>query len=262
MRWQGYRLAVLAMLGATVASPCVRAGVPSAQDVVIAADRIRNPQQAFRVTLGLQEYVGGKARDRVELVVHSKLDPGSRQFKNLVRYAAPARDVGKLVLLNGSNMWFFDPASRASVRISAQQRLTGQASEGDVLSVNLARDYTATLVGEEKILDADRVERAVQHLELAAATESAMYRRAEYWVEKDTARPVKAKFYADSGRLLKTAYYHRYEEQLGAPRALETVILDGVDPNLATRITYSGYRSEDPPDAWFQRDALALFKEE
>ncbi len=60
-------------------------------------------------------------------------------FRNLLQYVEPPRDAGKRVLLDGRSFWFFDPASQTSVRISAQQRLVGQAAIGDVLTVNLAR---------------------------------------------------------------------------------------------------------------------------
>jgi outer membrane lipoprotein-sorting protein len=206
--------------------------------------------------------VNGKARDKVDLAVHAKLYPDTHRFKNLVRYTAPPRDAGKLVLLNGGSMWFYDPASKASIRISPQQRLMGQASDGDVVTVNLALDYQPKLLGEEKIQDADRKEREVWHLELAAATDEAMYSRLELWIEKDSYRPIKAKFYSDSGRLLKIAYYRKYQSQLGVARATETVIIDAVDASLVTKMTYSDFRAEEAKDVWFQRDFLPRFKEE
>jgi hypothetical protein len=239
-----------------------RADPPTASEIVAAADIVRNPQVPFRVSLALVEYVHGAQHDTVNLAVHAKIDPATRQYKNVVRYAAPPRDAGKLVLLNASNMWFYDPASKASVRISPQQRLTGQASDGDVLTVNLARDYTAKIVGDETIQDADHQPRAVWHLDLAAATGDAMYRRLEYWIEKDTNHPIKAKLYSDSGRLLKIAYYRRYEQNLGALRPTETIIIDAVDSSLITTIAFSGYRAEDVDDAWFQRDYLPRFSVE
>jgi hypothetical protein len=238
------------------------AEAPPANAIVSAADKVRNPQQPFRMTLTLVEYIKGQSKDVVTLTVHSKIDGQTRQFKNIVRYVAPPRDVGKLVLLNASSMWFYDPASKASIRISPQQRLTGQASDGDVLTVNLARDFTPRVVGEERIQDADRTERATWHLDLAAATTDAMYPRLETWIEKDTYRVIKAKFYSDSGRLLKIAYYRRYEERLGTARPTETIIIDAVDSNLVTKISYTDFRVEEVQDAWFSRDYLPQFREE
>ena len=97
---------------------------------------------------------------------------------------------------------------------------------------------------------------------MAAATPDAIYNHIEYWVEKGTNHPVKGKFYSDSGRLLKIAYYHRYEEQLGALRPTEVVLIDAVNSNLATTIGYSGYTYQDIPNSWFQRDYLARLKAE
>lgn len=233
---------------------------PSAAQMVAAADKVRNPLQPFRISLSIVEYVRGAARDQSGLVVHAKMAPGASQYKNLVEFTQPARDVGKLALLNGSAMWFYDPASKASIRLSPQQRLAGQAAQGDVLTVNLAQDYNAKIVGEEAVQDADRTTRNAWHLELTKATEGAMYARLEYWLEKETYRPVKSKFYSDSGRLMKIAFFRRYESQLGIERPTETIIIDGVDPNLVTKITYSNARPEDVQDAWFQRDYLARFK--
>ena len=236
--------------------------LPNANDVLIASDRARNPDRSFRVTLTIVEYVGNRARDRTGLVVYSREDKQSGQFDNLVRWAEPPRDAGKLVLLKGANLWFYDPASKASIRISPQQRLSGQASNGDVLTVNLARDYTSAIVGEESLQDADHQSRDCWHLDMKAATPDAMYNRIEYWVERGTYRSVKGKFYADSGRLLKIAYYHKYERQLEGMRPTEAILIDAVNSNLATTIGYSDYRYQEIPDAWFQRDYLPRVRAE
>lgn len=235
---------------------------PSAADIVAAADRVRNPDMPFRISLALVDYQNGRARDAAGLAVHSKRDPSTHQYRNLVRYTAPARDLGKLVLLSGGSMWFYDPASKASIRISAQQRLIGQASNGDVLTVDLAHDYKPRLLGAESIEDADHKPRDTWHLELTAAATEAAYARLETWIEKGTMRPVKSKFYSDSGRALKIAYYRRYAPALGAERPLETIIIDAVDPHLLTKVTVSDYRAENVQDAWFQREYLARFSEE
>src|SRR6516225_11453646 len=254
-------LAIFMMLALRI-TQVQASGQPTANEIMEGIDRVRNPGQPYRVLLALTEYVNGKPRDRDGLVVYAKLDRQSRQFNNLVRYAEPPRDAGKMVLFRGNDLWFYDPASKASIRISPQQRLVGQASEGDVLTVNLARDYAAKLAGEGTQQDADRKDRACYHLEMAAATPDAIYNRIEYWVEKGTYYPIKGKFYSDSGRLLKIAYYHKYEEQMGALRPTEVILIDSVNSNLATTIGYSDYRYQDIPDSWYQRDYLPRLKPE
>ena len=145
----------------------------SAQEIVAAADKVRNAEQPSRSTLTLTEYVSGQERSHSAFVLFSKEDSAGN-FRNLLQYVEPPRDAGKRVLLDGRSFWFFDPASQSSVRISAQQRLVGQAAIGDVLTVNLAVDYAATLLGTESIDDAARQKRTCWHLELKAATETAV----------------------------------------------------------------------------------------
>lgn len=232
------------------------ASAQDAQQIVAAADKVRNPGEPFRNTITFTEYVGGAERDRDTLVVFSKQDPATGQYRNLVQYVEPARDAGKSVLLDGQSLWFFDPASKSSVRISAQQRLVGQAAIGDVLTVNMAIDYAATLLGTETIQDAGRQPRQCWHLDLRHANDQAVYDRIELWVEQGTFHPVKGKFYSDSGRVLKIIYYRNYQQRLGALRPTEAVIIDAVDTSLATAVTYGDWRSQEIPDSWFQRDYL------
>lgn len=228
----------------------------TAEEIVAATDKVRNPDKPFRSTLRLTEYVGGKERDHDSLILYSKEDGATRQFRNLVEYVEPPRDTGKRVLLDGHTLWFYDPNSKVSVRISAQQRLIGQAAIGDILTVNLAADYTASIVGTEMIEDAARQPRKCWHLDLKASNDLATYNRVEYWVEQGTFYPIKGKFYADSGRLLKIAYFRKFAEQLGAVRPTESIIIDAVDSSLATTATFGEYTYQEIPEAWFQRDYL------
>lgn len=229
---------------------------PNAVDLIAAADAVRNPGQPFRMDATLVEYIRGNERARVGLAIFSKKNAETAQYQNVVRYTAPARDRGKVILLSAGNLWFYDPASKASVRLSPQQRLIGQAADGDVLTVNLARDYSPKIAGRQTIQDSARTPRDCWHLKLSASTDDATYRRIEYWVERGTSRPIKAKFYSDSGRLLKIAYYARYKSVLGAVRPTETILIDAVDTGLVTTISYSNFRETEIADAWFQREFL------
>ena len=254
MKYRKQLLTILPM--ALLLGMTALAEAQSAQEIVVATDKVRNPDKPFRSTLRLTEYVGGQERDHDSLILYSKEDGATRQFRNLVQYVEPARDTGKRVLLDGHSLWFYDPNSKVSVRISAQQRLIGQAAIGDILTVNLAADYTASIVGTETIEDAARQPRKCWHLDLKASNDLATYNRVEYWVEQGTFYPIKGKFYADSGRLLKIAYFRKFAEQLGAVRPTESIIIDAVDSSLATTATFGEYSYQEIPEAWFQRDYL------
>ncbi|WP_374496032.1 outer membrane lipoprotein-sorting protein [Zoogloea sp.] len=235
---------------------------PSPQEILIASDAVRNPDFPFGLTNSLIEYRQGKQTDSSTLAIYSKADPHGGQFRSLVRYTAPARDANKLILFNGKDLWFYDPSSKASIRLSPQQRLLGQASNGDVVTVNLARDYQATSAVEEDTQDGDRQIRRSHRLSLFASTPDATYHRIDMWVDAASARPLKARFYSESGKLLKTAYYRRYQTVFGIQRPTETVIIDGLEPDWVTVMRYSDWVKREVPESWLQRDYLPRFKPE
>ncbi len=235
---------------------------PSAQEILAASDAVRNPEFSFGLTNTLIEYRNGKQTDTSTLAIYSKADRNSGQFRSLIRYSQPVRDANKLMLYNGRDLWFYDPSNKASIRLSPQQRLLGQASNGDVVTVNLAKDYQATQAGEEDVQDGERKTRHCYKLMLAAITPDASYHHIEIWIDTSDNHPVKARHYAESGGLLKTAYFRRYQKQLGQDRPTETVIIDGLDPNWVTVMRFTDWVKREVPDAWLQRDYLPRFKPE
>lgn len=233
---------------------------PSADEILAASDAIRNPGQSFSVAITLSEFQAGKQVDTTSLISYSRTQPASGQFASLIRFVAPARDAGKLMLKNGNDMWFYDAVSKASVRLSPQQRLLGQASNGDVATVNLAKDYRATLAAQEDVQDGERRMRRAYKLALTAAAPDVTYATIEMWVDAENNRPIKARFFSESSRLLKTAYYRRYQPQLGTERPTETVIIDGLNPQSVTLMRFTDFAARTIPDTWFQRDYLPRFQ--
>lgn len=229
-----------------------------AQALLTASDAVRNPAQPFRVTVALTEFERGVQVSATTLVSYAKTLEGG-QFASILRFTQPIRDAGKVMLKNGSELWFYDPGTKAAVRISPQQRLVGQASNGDVVTVNFARDYRATVAAEETIQDGERRSRRAVKLALTASNSDATYESIELWVDSDSHAPLKARFFAESGRLLKSAYYRRFQSQLGMERPTETVIIDGLDPQSVTVVRLTDYAYRSVPTHWFQRDFLPRF---
>ncbi len=255
-----------ALLSVLVFTPTVYADTQtqkqalSAMQILERSDKLRNPTMPFSTQITLIEYNKGKEVDRSVIKVHSKKKNNSSQYRSLVKFLRPQRDSGKLMLQNGNEIWFYDPSAKNSIRLSAQQRLMGQASNGDVMTSNFALDYHVKLVAEEVIKDASKKPRTTYHLKMTAKTGDVTYASADYWVEKGTNRPVKAKFYSSSKRLMKIAYYTNFQNQLGGIRPTQVLIIDGVDTSKVTRLQMSNYHAITIPEAWFQRNYLPRFK--
>lgn len=238
------------------------AGPDTAAEIIKKADAVRNPDKPFSVVTTLTEYREGKPASTMDLTVYSLEDGQTGQYQTLAAFNSPAKDKGKVMLKNGNEFWYYDPQSKASIRISPQQRLMGQASNGDVMTTSLHVDYTAELAGEESITDMSKTKVDCQKLNLKSAGGNSNYYRIEYWVEKGSSRPVKAKFYSDSDRLLKIVYFGGYKPQLGVARPTEAIIIDGVDRNLVTKMFFNNYAYKRIPPEWFQKEYLPRFKAE
>ncbi len=251
------------IIGLLLSAELLAHALPSEpQAMLVASDAVRNPGQAFRVTVTLTEFEKGQQVDTSTLLSYSKPLEAGAPLASLIRFVQPLRDAGKLLLKSGSDLWFYDPATKASLRISPQQRLLGQAANGDVVTVNFARDYSAQRVRDETIQDGERRDRPAVLLRLTAVAPDATYPSVELWLDADKLWPIRARFYTDSGRLLKTAYYRRFQTQLGADRPTETVIIDGLNPQSVTIVRLSDYQARSLPSSWFQRDFLPHFQPE
>lgn len=232
---------------------------PDAATLLQRADEVRNPRQSYRVTSTLIEYRNGKEISRNQLAVFTRYEQDKQQFRNLIRFLQPRRDDGKLLLKDGADLWFYDPAGKASIRISAQQRLLGQASNGDVVTTDLIRDYSATIKGSTTLQDAEGQQRNAVQLNLQARHPDVTYASMQLWVDPANGQSIKASLYAQSGSLLKTAWFRHYKSALGQLRPSETIIIDGLNPQLVTVIQSQEHQAMDVPAQWLQRQALESF---
>ena len=114
----------------------------------------------------------------------------------------PARFRGSKLLQVERNMWLTRPGLSKPIPISPRQRMSGQASNGDIAATNYAGDYDAQMNGTETI------EGELCHvLYLSAKHKRATYDRIRYWISTKREVGIKAEFYSVSGKLLKTARF-------------------------------------------------------
>lgn len=114
----------------------------------------------------------------------------------------PARFKGSRLLQVERNMWLTRPGLAKPIPISPRQRMSGQASNGDIAATNYAGDYDAQMNGSET-LDSE----PCYVLDLSAKHKRTTYDRIRYWVSIKRVVGLKAEFYSVSGKLLKTARF-------------------------------------------------------
>jgi len=114
----------------------------------------------------------------------------------------PVRFKGSKLLQVDHNMWLTRPGLSKPIPISPRQRLSGQASNGDIAATNYAADYDAVSADTEPV-DGE----PCYVLNLTAKQKRVTYDRIRYWISARREVGVKAEFYSVSGKLLKTARF-------------------------------------------------------
>ncbi len=214
-----------------------------ASRIVEKADQIRFPNQGFQVDVTVTTLVPGREPDVRKYRILSK---GNE--RTLVLTMAPPVDRGQIMLMRDRDLWIFMPSVSQPVRLPLSQRLTGQVANGDLARANFTGDYDARLLGTETIAGEN-----YNVLELTAARRGVTYHRVVYWVNQRNYRPHKAEFYTVSGRLLKRAYYRKFEELGGAIRPTRLVLEDTLRAGERSVMEYVNMRQRDLPDKVFTK---------
>jgi outer membrane lipoprotein-sorting protein len=126
----------------------------------------------------------------------------SKDEDALSESTSPARNKGETFLFNGTHMWFYKTGLRKPVAISARQKLSGQAANGDIASIHYSKDYQPKVLRNEKV---DGQECVV--LELKAKSKNVTYDRINYWVSIKSRLGMKAEFLSLEGKPLKVATF-------------------------------------------------------
>jgi outer membrane lipoprotein-sorting protein len=235
-------------LAAALAYGPVRAEVParSADEIVAAADRGRNGWDSFSVDVRITNY----KKDRlVGTSNYEVLIKGAN--RTLVRFSDP-NDKGKLMLMVEDAMWLYMPSTSQPIRVTPLQRLSGNASNGDVAQTSLSANYTGVLAGEESVEG-----EPAYVLELSAKRKSATYQKARYWVSRQTLLPLKAEFQLTSGKASKVSRFETYGQVAGKRVLKRQVIYDLLRSDQKTVMEYERYEPRDLADRLFNRNFLA-----
>jgi hypothetical protein len=142
------------------------------------------------------------SRDGEKISDEQRLEVRAVNNASVAETLEPIRFKGSKLLQVQRNMWLTRPGLSKPIPISPRQRMSGQASNGDIAATNYAGDYDAQMNGTES-LDGE----TCYVLDLNAKNKRTTYDRIRYWVSVKHVVGVKAEFYSVSGKLLKTARF-------------------------------------------------------
>ena len=173
--------------------------------------------------------------------------------KSLVLMQSPV-EKGQKVLMLGDDFWLMMRGTQRAMRITPMQKLLGDASTGDIATMNWAGDYTGQLVGEEPCQSESKAQ--CLHLSLKATRKGVTYQRIELWVGKTRHEPVRADLFVQSDKLAKQARF--VMDKPHAPTMVnEMVLLDKLSNHKETRVRYLGRKERVVPQTWLNPMFLA-----
>jgi len=216
------------------------AALPDATALLKRSDTYRNGWPSYTLRVKITNYEAGKSDEEHFYEVSQK-----GTDKTYVEFMSP-REKGRHLLMLGDDMWIYLPDTSRPVRITPLERLSGDASNGDVARTNYAVDYSATYVRDEKLGTEN-----CYVLNLTAKRKGATYQRIVYWVRIEDARPIRAEFYLTSGKHIKSATFDEYKESGGRLLLRKLTLYDEIRHNSHSVLEYSNAAPRDLPDKLF-----------
>jgi hypothetical protein len=205
---------------------------------------------SFRFKIRIDDYAKGSLSQSAVMAGNAK-----GVNKTMVQYEEPANMRGKKLLMVDDEMYIFVPKTQRPVRLTASQRLMGQASNGDVMNVRFQADYSPAITGEESVATKEG-ERLCVVLELKAKRAGSAYNRMVLWVDKESHCPVKADCFALSGKLLKTVEYSQVRSFGDKKIVTRATLYDKIARDTYTVIEFIDMSEAEIPDSFFNKEYL------
>ena len=224
------------------------ATAPDATALLKRSDSYRNGWPAYTLRVKITNYEASKSDEEHLYEVSQK-----GTDKTYVEFMSP-RDKGRHLLMLGDDMWIYLPDTSRPIRITPLERLSGDASNGDVARTNYAVDYSPVYLRTEK-----QGSEQCFVLELKARRKGATYQRILYWLRVEDARPVRAEFFLTSGKHIKTATFDDYAPSAGKMLLRRLTLYDEIRHNSHSVLEYSGATPRDLPDKLFYQGRADRF---
>lgn len=210
----------------------------SPQEIIQKADEVRNPSDNYYLDVQVTSSDSSPSRFHVAVQGNNK---------TRIETIEPARDRGRNLLMLEENMWVFIPNLKREVRVSLNQKLTGQAANGDISRMRWAEDYTPTIESEN---DDEWV------IRLDANKKGLTYDKLRVWIKKGSFHPTKGEYLTSAGKLLKKVRYQGYKELAGRVRPSQIIIHDAVREGQLSTINIQQMEVKNFPNSIFNKREL------
>jgi outer membrane lipoprotein-sorting protein len=182
-----------------------------------------------------------------KLVVRQfRRDDGER---HLLLIQEPVTQKGQGYLLEGDNLWFYDPSSRQFAHTSLKETF----QDSDVRNADFGSSSYASSYEVEGYFDGMLGNFEVYIIDLKAVDDTVPFPYATIWVTKDTNLVLKAEEYSLTRRLMRSALFPKYAKVGEAIIPVQMVFLDELVEGKKTQVSLSEISVAEIPDHVFTK---------
>ncbi len=200
------------------------------------ADAFRLSGTELRVETEIRLFKSGQLKKERRYSVFLK--PGRR---SLVLFRSPSESGQKLLMLD-DQFWIVMPRSRRPIRITATQKLLGEAASGDIATLTWSEDYAGIIRGRTVVDDVPSLV-----LDLKAIRTGVTYAGITLYLAESDHRPLKADLYLSSGKLAKVAHF-KMGELNGRRQVVMMTLIDRIQTKQITEVHYLAMTPQTLPD--------------
>jgi len=154
-------------------------------------------------------YLETKEKDKADVVREAVVYRRDADDKLMILFTKPKTESGKGYLQLDKNLWSYDPNTGKWERRTQRERIAGTDSRrADFDESRLAEEYDPSFEGEEKLGKFDTYKLSLK----AKDGVDVAYPVVKLWVDKETSNILKRQEFALSGRLMRTAYYPKWQK--------------------------------------------------
>lgn len=163
-------------------------------------------------------YLEQKEKDKTDVAREALVYRRDADDKLMILFTKPKGEAGKGYLRMEKNLWSYDPNSGKWERRTERERIAGTDSRrADFDESRLAEEFDPTYEGEESL-----GKFKVHRLSLKAkAGVDVAYPVVKLWIDTATSNVLKRQEFALSGRLMRTAYYPKWQKLFSESKKAE-----------------------------------------
>jgi hypothetical protein len=215
------------------------------EEILKLSDEMRNVDEPIHFISAIEDIDG-------ENKSYSLLDVWVHRTDSRVHFLKPANQKGDKVLKTNYMLWYFTKGGSKPLPLTPRQRLLGNVSIGDIVSIRYSEDYKIETQNESSYEG-----KSVYRFNLISKEgKNAAYDRIIYYIDKNSFAGLYAEFFSASGKLLKKATYEYKGDGLDKFSFKKVFMVNALKKNHVTTMVIVSSERVKLPENYFNKNFI------